>query len=135
METLEKLKKYNQTRTLKLIENLSKDKAKSAALTELLKSLETVDFDELFKIYNESKQEVIVDETKIKQLPYLVKKELNPCLAKLFYDLGTEVLNSGQYAVVTMAGGQGTRLDHDGPKGTYSLDIDGSRKFIFEILK
>lgn len=135
METLEKLKKYNQTRTLKLIENLSKDKAKSAALTELLKSLETVDFDELFKIYNESKQEVIVDETKIKQLPYLVKKELNPCLEKLFYDLGTEVLNSGQYAVVTMAGGQGTRLGHDGPKGTYSLDIDGSRKFIFEILK
>ena len=50
METLEKLKKYNQTRTLKLIENLSKDKAKSAALTELLKSLETVDFDELFKM-------------------------------------------------------------------------------------
>ena len=33
-----------------------------------------------------------------------------------------------------MAGGQGTRLGFDGPKGTYKLDIGEKGKYIFEIL-
>ncbi len=32
-----------------------------------------------------------------------------------------------------MAGGQGTRLGHEGPKGTYNLGLE-SNKCIFELL-
>jgi UDP-N-acetylglucosamine pyrophosphorylase len=33
-----------------------------------------------------------------------------------------------------MAGGQGTRLEHQGPKGTFKLDVYGKGKYLFEIL-
>ena len=33
-----------------------------------------------------------------------------------------------------MAGGQGTRLGHSGPKGTFKLDVYGKGKYLFEIL-
>jgi len=32
-----------------------------------------------------------------------------------------------------MAGGQGTRLGHSGPKGTFKLDVYGKGKYLFEI--
>ena len=47
---------------------------------------------------------------------------LNPLSKKLsdFRNLGEEVLSEGRVAAFTVAGGQGTRLGHNGPKGTYS---------------
>ena len=48
--------------------------------------------------------------------------------------LGEQTIKSGEYAVVTMAGGQGTRLGHNGPKGTFKLDVYGKGKYLFEIL-
>ena len=49
-----------------------------------------------------------------------------------YYNIGLEVMKKGKYAVVTMAGGQGTRLDYNGPKGTYKLEY-GINKTLFEI--
>ena len=49
-------------------------------------------------------------------------------------DLGERIVSTGKYAVVTMAGGQGSRLEHPGPKGTFRLDVYGKGKYLFEIL-
>ena len=46
---------------------------------------------------------------------------------------GRKIIESGSYAVVTMAGGQGTRLGHSGPKGTFSLSLKDKDRYIFEI--
>lgn len=37
------------------------------------------------------------------------------------YELGDQAIREGRVAAVTVAGGQGTRLGHDGPKGTYPV--------------
>ena len=50
------------------------------------------------------------------------------------HKLGVESIKRGEYAVVTMAGGQGTRLGFNGPKGTFLLNIVPKAKYLFEII-
>ena len=51
----------------------------------------------------------------------------------MYIELGEKLIKEGKLAAVTMAGGQGTRLGHNGPKGTFDLGLD-SHKSLFEIL-
>ena len=39
--------------------------------------------------------------------------------AKEYRQIGEEILSQGRVAALTVAGGQGTRLGHSGPKGTF----------------
>jgi len=49
-----------------------------------------------------------------------------------FRKIGLDAICKGEIAAVTMAGGQGTRLGHDGPKGTFILPL-AHPKSLFEI--
>ena len=48
--------------------------------------------------------------------------------------IGEDIIANNQYAVVTMAGGQGTRLGHKGPKGTFILNVKPEPKSLFQII-
>ena len=48
-------------------------------------------------------------------------------------EVGRKVLEEGMYGIIILAGGQGSRLGHPGPKGTYMLDLGDSNKSIFQI--
>ena len=114
---------------MKLLEKLSKQKQE-----ELIKQIQEIDFHQLTELYNNTKKEIEFKESKIEPLKYFDKAKLTETQRKKFDELGEESVRAGEYAVVTMAGGQGTRLGHQGPKGTFKLDVYGKGKYLFEIL-
>ena len=77
--------------------------------------------------------EIQFGDAKIEPIDYLEKEKINSTDFEKYNEIGTDIIKQGKLAVVTMAGGQGTRLGHKGPKGTYDLGLE-SHKSIFEIL-
>lgn len=128
-EVIDTLKEYNQDHIIRLIEKLDEEKQ-----NRLIKQIQSIDLHQIMELYNNTKKEIEFKESKIEPLKYLDKAKLTEEQRKKFDKLGEETIKSGEYAVVTMAGGQGTRLGHPGPKGTFKLDVYGKGKYLFEIL-
>ena len=118
------LKKHNQEHLIKQYERLDDEKKKL-----FLADLETIDFDFIESLYN--KNEETNDNDEISPIEYYDKDNLENYT--YYENIGKEAIKDGKLAVVTMAGGQGTRLGHDGPKGTYDIGLD-SHKSLFELL-
>ncbi len=122
------LVKYNQEQLLVNYKNMNqKDKEK------LLSEIENIDFGFMNSLYKDAKKELTFKDEKIESIDCTEKNRL-PKEEKEKYDkIGTEKIKAGKLAVVTMAGGQGTRLGHSGPKGTFKLNV-GKEMSLFEIL-
>ena len=128
IETIKKtLKKYSQEHLLDEYEKLDGTKQK-----QLLDQIEHIDFELINSLYSNTKKEVDVQESKISPIEYLDKDKLNGYY-KSFQETGEKAIRAGKLAAVTMAGGQGTRLGHNGPKGTFDIGLD-SHKSLFELL-
>lgn len=128
-ETVKLLKEYNQEHIIKFLDKLNEKQAE-----ELMEQILNIDFHQITELYNNTKKSIEFKENKIEALKYLDKAKLTKEQKEEFDNLGAEVVKNGEYAVVTMAGGQGTRLGHNGPKGTFKLDVYGKGKYLFEIL-
>ena len=128
-EAKELLKEYKQEHINRFIDEIGDEKAE-----ELIEQIHTIDFHQITELYNNTKKTIEFKESKIEPLKYLDKAKLTFEQTQRFDELGSNVVKKGQYAVVTMAGGQGTRLGHNGPKGTFKLDVYGKGKYLFEIL-
>ena len=62
--------------------------------------------------------------------------EWTPALYSASKKVGEEALRAGKVAVLVVAGGQGSRLGYDGPKGAYSIGpVTGSSLFYFHTRK
>ena len=129
-DVIKMLESFNQNHIINLLKNLDKVKKQ-----ELLEQIEKIDFHQIMELYDNTKKEIEIKESKIEPISYLDKAKLSKEQREKFDKLGEDILRSGKYAVVTMAGGQGTRLGHTGPKGTFKLDVYGKGKYLFEILK
>jgi len=128
-ETIEILKKYNQNHLINLL-----DKLDGKQKEELIEQINYINFDMLTKLYENTKKGNVKQESKIEYIKYLDKASLSKQEKETFDALGETIIRNNEYAVVTMAGGQGTRLGHIGPKGTFKLNVFGKEKSLFEIL-
>lgn len=121
------LKKFNQEHLLNGYEKLD-DKKKQ----ELLEQILNIDFELIKSLYNNTTKEPQENDDVIEPMEYLDKNKLYDDY-KYYENIGKRAIKEGKLAAVTMAGGQGTRLGHNGPKGTYDIGLD-SHKSLFELL-
>lgn len=121
------LKKYGQEHLLNNFENLDEAHKK-----ELLKEIKGINFELVTSLYDSTKKEKKNTKDEITPIDYLDKFKLGDKY-KYYENIGKKAIKEGELAVVTMAGGQGTRLGHNGPKGTYDIGLD-SHKSLFELL-
>ena len=122
------LSKYNQEHLIQFYSELT-EKQKSDLLNQILK----IDFEEILNLYEESKLEVLNSTENIEPLDYSIKANFSKSEKKQLTSIGVKAIKSGKVGVITLAGGQGSRLGFSGPKGTFSLDTT-PRKSLFEIL-
>ena len=125
----EKLEKYNQQQLLKFYEELSEKQQQ-----ELLNQINNIDLEqveELFSLTKKQPEKSIED--KIEPIKYIDRLKLSTEETEEYTKIGENILEAGKFAFVTLAGGQGTRLGHTGPKGTYKIGISPD-KSLFEIL-
>ena len=124
------LAKYGQEQLLDEYNRLTDKKEKQ----DFLDSILTIDFNQVKTLYENSKEKPSFMDSKIEPIDYTDKSKLSKEEYEKYKAIGEKKIKEGKLAVVTMAGGQGTRLGHSGPKGTYDLGLD-THKSIFEILQ
>ena len=122
------LEKYGQEHLLAFYNQLPEEKQ-----NQLLDEILTTDFKQMQELYESTKVKPNFENAKLEPIPYVTKSELSQEELEKYTSLGEKAIKERKLAVVTMAGGQGTRLGHPGPKGTFDLGLD-SHKSIFEIL-
>ena len=120
------LENYHQEQVLKFFEELTESE-KENLLNQILK----IDFEQILELYHQAQQQPELQNDKIEPISYVDKQKLTKEEKEKYEKIGREKIKSGKLAVATMAGGQGTRLGHKGPKGSFYLFPN---KSIFEII-
>ncbi len=127
-EALKKLKKYNQEHILNRYKFLDGEKKE-----KIIKQIKNIDFEQVNDLFNISKKSIKNPEGSITNIEYVDKSKLSKEEYDKYYNIGKKIIEDGKYAVVTMAGGQGTRLGYVAPKGTFKIG-GGIDKSLFEAL-
>jgi UDP-N-acetylglucosamine/UDP-N-acetylgalactosamine diphosphorylase len=124
-ETKQLLEKYNQTHLLKYYGDLNEEQKKS-----LLNQIEGIDFELLNLIQNggETAQKGVI--TPLEDAVSIQTIENN---REKYMATGKKAIQEGKVAALLLAGGMGTRLGSDKPKGMYNIGITKD-VYIFEML-
>lgn len=122
------LEKFNQEHLFKFYDELD-DIQKDFLCRQICR----INFSQIFNLYEASKKDEVIPCNLIEPLPYFDKSSISNQDKTTYINIGENCIKNSEFAVVTMAGGQGTRLGYKGPKGTFELDIV-PKKSLFEIL-
>ena len=123
------LKKYNQEHLLHFYNEISEEEK-----NKLINQILSIDFEQIINLYLNSKKVDDLSNVKISPLPHIEKNKLTEKDVDYYIQIGETIIRNNQIAVVTMAGGQGTRLGYKGPKGTYMLNLKPIKKSLFQII-
>ena len=120
-EARKRLEEYGQTGLLACYGALSEEGRK-----RLLADIEEIDLPMMKELYAKAGKHEAggeIDPNELTPLKPLDSETLSDCERERLEALGLKAIAAGKRAVLTMAGGQGTRLGHDGPKGTFDIGL------------
>lgn len=123
-EALKKVSEYGQEHVLQYYEELSEE-GKAALLAQIAQT----DFSVLAKATQEDKEQV---RGVITPIPAMKLAEIEEKKAE-YTEKGIEMIRAGKVGAVLLAGGMGTRLGSDNPKGMYNIGLTKD-VYIFERL-
>ena len=99
------IEEYGQEHLLRLYNKLD-NKRKEILLNQIF----NIDFNQLNKLYSKTKENIKLGQDKIEPIKYIEKNSLTKEEIEHYNNIGMKEIKEGKLAVVTMAGGQGTRL-------------------------
>lgn len=123
------LKKYNQTHIIKWL-----DKQEESIKQKIIEQVLEIDLKELEDLYQKVQRGVVKKDYSITPIHAVIKEKISQTEKCNYIQTGEEILKNNKYAVVTMAGGQGTRLGHNGPKGSFKINLEPEEKYLFQII-
>lgn len=118
LEALDRLRQYGQDHVLRFWDRLA-----TAERGALLAQIATIDFDLMKRLAEEWILHDPPAETfsEITPVPTIPVAEMSRPDARAAWEAGEEALRAGRIGLLLVAGGQGTRLGFDGPKGAYPI--------------
>lgn len=126
---IEKLNKTHQEHIISWMNKLS-DEEKLKLATQV----QSLNIEQVVDLYNNLNKTFEIGNKKIEKISAIDIEKLSKEEFDNYKSIGADVIKSNQYAVVTMAGGQGTRLEHNGPKGTFMVHLNNGDKYLFQII-
>ena len=119
---IELLKKYKQNHIK--VEN-----------EEIANQIINIDFEQIQELYEHAtKRTAVADIEEIEPVKAINPERIDKSELEGYIKLGENEVTSGKFAIAIMAGGQGTRLGHKGPKGTFKLELNSQEKSLFEVI-
>lgn len=91
-----------------------------------------IDFEQLNNLYHKVEKEIEYKD--LKPVKAINPDKMPQEKLKELIELGENTVRDKKFAVAIMAGGQGSRLGHYGPKGTFKVKIENEEKYLFEII-
>ena len=107
-EAIKKLKEFEQEHIIGYLEKIGKVDINKKE--ELIEQILNMNFEQVSRLYKEIKKEKALEKQKIEAIKYLSKEKLTFEQKEEFQRLAQEVFTKGEYAVVTMAGGQRNKI-------------------------
>lgn len=123
------LKKYGQEHIITWMDKLNCEEKQ-----KLINQIINLDIGNVVNLYNNLNKTFEVGNKTIEKISAKDLSKLSDDEFKEYKKIGENYIKNNEYAVVTMAGGQGTRLGHTGPKGTFKVNLKNGEKYLFQII-